>query len=107
VTPVVSTVAGTVVERRITQGQVVQPADALYVVADLSEVWVTAEVPEQQAALVRTGQAVDIEVPALARGSPASSSTWPTRSIRNPHGHRAQPVDNASGSSSRRCWRRC
>jgi hypothetical protein len=33
---------------------------------------VTAEVPEQQAALVRTGQAVDIEVPALARGSPAS-----------------------------------
>jgi len=65
VTPVVSTVAGTVVERRITQGQVVQPADALYVVADLSEVWVTAEVPEQQAALVRTGQAVDIEVPAL------------------------------------------
>lgn len=65
VTPVVSTVAGTVVDRRITQGQVVQPADALYVVADLSEVWVTAEVPEQQAALVRTGQAVDIEVPAL------------------------------------------
>ena len=65
VTPVVSTVAGTVVERRITQGQVVQPADALYVVADLSEVWVTAEVPEQQAALVRAGQQVDIEVPAL------------------------------------------
>ena len=65
VTPVVSTVAGTVVERSITQGQVVQPADALYVVADLSEVWVTAEVPEQQAALVRAGQQVDIEVPAL------------------------------------------
>jgi cobalt-zinc-cadmium efflux system membrane fusion protein len=37
VTPVVSTVAGTVVERRVAQGQVVQPADALYVVADLSE----------------------------------------------------------------------
>ncbi len=65
VTPVVSTVAGTVVERRITQGQVVQPADALYVVADLSEVWVTAEVPEQQAALVRAGQHVYSEVPAL------------------------------------------
>jgi cobalt-zinc-cadmium efflux system membrane fusion protein len=35
------------------------------VVADLSEVWVTAEVPEQQAALVKSGQSVDIEVPAL------------------------------------------
>jgi multidrug efflux pump subunit AcrA (membrane-fusion protein) len=108
VTPVVSTVAGTVVERRITQGQVVQPADALYVVADLSEVWVTAEVPEQQAALVRTGQAVDIEVPALARGSPASSSTWPTRSIRRPARSRcAAGWTTPGGSSSRRCWRRC
>jgi cobalt-zinc-cadmium efflux system membrane fusion protein len=65
VTSVVSTMAGTVVERQVAQGQVVQPADALYVVADLSRVWVTAEVPEQQAALVRAGQSVDIEVPAL------------------------------------------
>lgn len=65
VTPVVSTMAGTVVERQVAPGQVVQPADALYMVADLSQVWVTAEVPEQQAALVKSGQSVDIEVPAL------------------------------------------
>ena len=65
VTSVVSTMAGTVVERQVAQGQVVQPADALYSVADLSQVWVTAKVPEQQAALVKTGQNVDIEVPAL------------------------------------------
>ncbi|MDD3352695.1 efflux RND transporter periplasmic adaptor subunit [Zoogloea sp.] len=65
VTSVVSTMGGTVVERQVAQGQVVQPADALYVVADLSRVWVTAEVPEQQAALVKAGQTVDIEVPAL------------------------------------------
>lgn len=65
VTSVVSTMAGTVVERQVAQGQVVQPADSLYVVADLSRVWVTAEVPEQQAALVRAGQNVEIEVPAL------------------------------------------
>lgn len=65
VTSVVSTMAGTVVERQVAQGQVVQPADALYVVADLSRVWVTAEVPEQQGALVKAGQTVDIEVPAL------------------------------------------
>ena len=57
--------AGTVVERQVAPGQVVQPSDALYMVADLSQVWVTAEVPEQQAALVKSGQSVDIEVPAL------------------------------------------
>ncbi|KAB2965378.1 efflux RND transporter periplasmic adaptor subunit [Zoogloea sp.] len=65
VTSVASTMVGTVVDRQVAQGQVVQPADALYVVADLSRVWVTAEVPEQQAALVKAGQTVDIEVPAL------------------------------------------
>ncbi len=65
VTSVASTMAGTVVERQVAPGQVVQPADALYVVADLSRVWVTAEVPEQQGALVKSGQTVDIEVPAL------------------------------------------
>lgn len=65
VTSVASTMAGTVVERQVAPGQVVQPADALYVVADLSRVWVTAEVPEQQGALVKSGQTVEIEVPAL------------------------------------------
>lgn len=64
--PVFSSISGTVVERNVAQGQVVQPADALYTVADLSRVWVVAEVPEQQAAQVAEGQAVDIEVPSLA-----------------------------------------
>lgn len=43
--PVFSSISGTVVERNVAQGQVVQPADALYTVADLSRVWVVAEVP--------------------------------------------------------------
>lgn len=64
--PVFSSISGTVVERNVAQGQVVQPADALYTVADLSRVWVVAEVPEQQAAQVAEGQNVDIEVPSLA-----------------------------------------
>lgn len=65
VTPVVATVAGTVVERQLAVGQVVQPADALFVVADLSRVWAVAQVPEQQVGQVRTGQSVSIEIPAL------------------------------------------
>ncbi|MGO4280789.1 membrane fusion protein, cobalt-zinc-cadmium efflux system [Cupriavidus sp. OV038] len=67
--PVYSSIQGTVVERNVAQGQVVQPADALYTVADLSHVWVVAEVPEQQAAQVAEGQSVDIDVPSVANGA--------------------------------------
>lgn len=64
-TPVVATLNGVVVDRKLAQGQVVQPADTLFVVADLSRLWAEAEVPEQQVAQVRVGQSVSIEVPAL------------------------------------------
>lgn len=64
-TPVVSTLNGHVVERKLAQGQVVQPADALFVVADLTRLWAVAQVPEQQVSQVKVGQAVSIEVPAL------------------------------------------
>jgi cobalt-zinc-cadmium efflux system membrane fusion protein len=66
VTPVVSTLNGVVVERKLAQGQVVQPADSLFVVADLSRLWAVAQVPEQQVSQVKAGQSVSIEVPALA-----------------------------------------
>ncbi len=62
---VVSTLSGVVVERKLAQGQVVQPADSLFVVADLSSLWAVAQVPEQQISRVQEGQSVVIEVPAL------------------------------------------
>lgn len=65
VTPVVSSLAGVVVERKIAAGQVVGPTDALFAVADLSHVWAVAQVPEQQVSQVKVGQSVTIEVPAL------------------------------------------
>jgi cobalt-zinc-cadmium efflux system membrane fusion protein len=60
-----ATLDGVVIERKVTPGQVVQPADALFTVADLSHVWLVAEVPEQQAALVKKGEAAQAEIPAL------------------------------------------
>jgi len=60
--PVVSTVNGVIVERRVNKGQVVQPADVMFVVADLSRVWVVAQVPESQIGRVSPGQAVTVEV---------------------------------------------
>ena len=43
----------------------VQPADTVYVVADLSEVWIVADVPEAIAGSVRAGQTVEVEIPAI------------------------------------------
>jgi cobalt-zinc-cadmium efflux system membrane fusion protein len=63
---ITATLEGVVIERKVTPGQVVQPADALFTVADLSHVWLVAEVPEQQAALVKKGEAAQAEIPALS-----------------------------------------
>jgi cobalt-zinc-cadmium efflux system membrane fusion protein len=65
VATVSATMSGTVIDRQINQGQVVQPADAVYTVADLGHVWIEGEVPEQQAYLVEMGEDVRIELPAL------------------------------------------
>ena len=65
VASVMASIKGVVVERKVTTGQVVQPADVLFTVADLSRVWAVAQVPEQQVAQVKVGQSVRIEVPAL------------------------------------------
>ena len=62
---VVATRAGVVVERKISAGQVAQPGDPLFTVADLDSVWVVGAIPEQMALGVRAGQAVEITVPAL------------------------------------------
>ena len=63
---VISTIQGVVVERKVATGQVVQPSDVMFVVANLNRVWAVAQVPEQQVSQVKAGQAVRIEVPALA-----------------------------------------
>ncbi|MFM8330391.1 MAG: efflux RND transporter periplasmic adaptor subunit, partial [Candidatus Methylumidiphilus sp.] len=64
-TPIVASLDGTVIERNVTVGQVVQPADALYTVADLSNVWLVAELPEQQAHWARQGDQADADIAAL------------------------------------------
>ena len=62
---VVATLAGVVIERKVSQGQVAQPGDPLFTVADLGTVWVVGALPEQTARTVQVGQQVDIDVPAL------------------------------------------
>jgi cobalt-zinc-cadmium efflux system membrane fusion protein len=63
--PITASIQGTIVERNITVGQVVQPADALFTVADLSHVWVVAELPEQQASWAHKGDEALVTIAAL------------------------------------------
>lgn len=63
---IVSSSDGTVLERHVTIGQVIQPAETVFEVADLSHVWLVADIPEQIAGSIVEGMAVDAEVAALA-----------------------------------------
>lgn len=62
---VIATIPGEIVERKINKGQVVQPADALFTVADLSSLWAVSEIPESNAYLIHKGQKVALIIPAL------------------------------------------
>jgi membrane fusion protein, heavy metal efflux system len=62
---IVSSIDGTVLERKVTVGQIIQPAEIAYLVADLSNVWLVADIPEQDAGDVAVGKAVQAEIPAF------------------------------------------
>ena len=56
-----SPATGVVTEKKVTQGQAVQAGTEIYVVADLSDVWVDAQVRESDAADLRVGSGADLE----------------------------------------------
>jgi len=58
--------SGTVVDRKVTQGQYVNAGDTLFTVADLSQVWIKADVYEEQLPQIRPGQQVDISGESLS-----------------------------------------
>ena len=60
-------VGGIVVEKNVLTGVAVQAGQTLYTIADLSEVWVEAELREADAGLVEEGSAVTVELAAFAR----------------------------------------
>jgi cobalt-zinc-cadmium efflux system membrane fusion protein len=62
---VIATIPGEIVERKINKGQVVQPADALFTVAELSNLWAISEVPESNAYLIHKGQKASLIIPSL------------------------------------------
>ena len=99
VSNIVASVNGTILQRNATVGQVVPPAETVFVIANLSEVWLIADVPEESAGDLRAGKSVRAEILAfpgevvtgrLAFVSPIVSPDTRTVRIRmnlpNPHG---------------------
>lgn len=62
--PILAPIGGIVVRKNVYEGQYVQEGDPLFEVADLSHVWIQAQVYEDQVGLVRVGQAVEATVEA-------------------------------------------
>jgi Cu(I)/Ag(I) efflux system membrane fusion protein len=56
---------GYVMELGVRQGAAVEPGGMLFQLANLDSVWINAEVPEAQAAWIKTGDPAIAEVPAL------------------------------------------
>jgi RND family efflux transporter MFP subunit len=57
--------SGTVVDRKVTQGQYVNAGDTLFTVADLSQVWIKVDVYEEQLPQIHPGQQVDLTAESL------------------------------------------
>ncbi len=62
---ILSPIAGTVVTRKVYQGQYVKEGDLLFEVGDFSKMWFVFDVYERDLPWVRTGAAVEITTPAL------------------------------------------
>lgn len=60
-----SPASGVVVQKNVIQGQSIAAGQTLYTIADLSDVWIDAQLREADASAARTGAGADIEVTGL------------------------------------------
>jgi len=96
---IVASIDGIVLERKATVGQVVQPADTIFLLADLSNVWMVADVPEQIAGNLTEGQLVQAQVASLS-GSVVNGRLTHVHSTLDPQTRTVQvhmDVDNSRG----------
>ena len=71
-----SPVAGIVMEKKAVQGMRFMPGDSLFQIADLSSVWVMADVYEQDIGLVRTGSKAKVSISAYPEQSFEGTITY-------------------------------
>lgn len=76
---------GVVVERQVTRGEMVDPEDQLFVVADLSRVWVLLDIFERDLGGVHLGQQVQV-----------TTTAWPDREFAGRIGYLGAVLDTAT-----------
>ena len=62
--PVIAPFAGTVIEKKATLGELASPSESLFSIADLSRVWIQADLPEAALAKVQVGAKAKVIVSA-------------------------------------------
>jgi len=71
-----SPVSGIVMDKKAVQGMRFMPGDSLYQIADLSSVWIVADVYEQDIGLIRTGSKAKVSISAYPDKSFAGTITY-------------------------------
>lgn len=74
--PVRTPFGGVVIERLVTNGTALTPGTPLFVVSDLSSLWVLAELDEAHVAAAQLGQPVTVRVPAYPNDAFAGKVTY-------------------------------
>ncbi len=83
--PIVSLVGGVVIEKTVTQGEVVSPEKLLFTVADLATLWVIVDVYERDMGRIETGAAVHV-----------STNAFPNRTFTGRISYVGDVVDDAT-----------
>lgn len=65
--PIQAPFAGRVIHRNITRGEVVETSEKLFTLADLSNVWVIANIPEKDVRFIKASYQVDVHLAAYPR----------------------------------------
>lgn len=97
---VVAPRGGVVVNRGVTAGTSVDPSTTLLTIADLSRVWVIAEIPEAHIPSVRVGARAELDFPASGRSTFAAriDFIYPTLTERTRTLRVRMPVANPGGT---------
>lgn len=72
---------GVVLARKLSKGQVLEPADMAYTIAELTRVWAVGEVPERYSAQMRKGKRVEVVIPALGNQARSTTLTYVANTV--------------------------
>ena len=96
--------SGVVVNRGVTVGTSVDPSTTLLTIADLSRVWILAEVPEANIPAVRVGTLAQLEFPASGRAPFSARIDFRLSNAHRTHAHLACPPLGRESRRNTQTW---